>query len=336
MTATIFDVAKRAGVSIGTVSRVLNNRDRVHPETRERVLKAVHDLDYHANAIARGLANQQTNALGLVIPQVNDPYYFQILRGVEDAATASDFSLLIISQPRPAPEHRYLSLFRRGNVDAMVLVAIDVVAHEVQEIAERGVPIVLVQQDVGKNIPTFLSDNYSGARGLVEHLVSEHGYRRIAYITGTDYTGDNRERLRALRDVLSEQKLELPAQYVARGDYLSGSGFHAMNQLLDLPEPPEAVFAANDQMAIDAMMAVQQRGLCIPEDIAVVGFDDIQMASYITPALTTVHQPIYELGWHAAQKAFDMIRNGEENSKMASPRKLYLPTTLIVRHSCGC
>ncbi len=336
MAATIFDVAKRAGVSIGTVSRVLNNRDRVHPETRERVLKAVRELDYHANAIARGLASQQTNALGLVIPQVNDPYYFQILRGVEDAATASDFSLLIMSQPRPAPEHRYLSLFRRGNVDAMVLVAIDVVAHEVQEIAKRGVPIVLVQQDVGKNIPTFLSDNYGGGRILVEHLVCEHGYRRIAYITGTDYTGDNRERLRALRDVFSDQGIQLRDEYIVHGDYLSGSGFHAMNQLLDLREPPEAVFAANDQMAIDAMMAAQQRGVRVPEDIAVVGFDDIAMSSYITPALTTVHQPIYELGWHAAQKAFEMIRYGEEKSPMASPLKLYLPTTLIVRHSCGC
>jgi DNA-binding LacI/PurR family transcriptional regulator len=336
MVATIFDVAKQAGVSIGTVSRVLNNRDRVHPETRERVLKAVRDLDYHANAIARGLANQQTNALGLVIPQVNDPYYFQILRGVEDAVTASDYSLLIISQPRPAPEHRYLSLFRRGNVDAMVLVAIDVIAQEVEEIAERGIPIVLVQQDVGKNIPTFLSDNYSGARALIEHLVHDHGYRRIAYITGTDYTSDSRERLRALRDVLSEQQLAIPAEYIVRGDYLTGSGFHAMNQLLDLAEPPEAVFAANDQMAIDAMMTIRQRGLRIPEDIAIVGFDDISMASYTTPALTTVHQPIYELGWHAAQKAFEMIRTGEEKPLMASPRKLYLPTTLVIRHSCGC
>jgi DNA-binding LacI/PurR family transcriptional regulator len=336
MATTIFDVAKQAGVSIGTVSRVLNNRDRVHPETRERVLKAVHDLDYHANAIARGLANRQTNALGLVIPQVNDPYYFQILRGVEDAATASDFSLLIVSQPRPAPEHRYLSLFRRGNVDAMVLVAIDVVAHEVQKIADRGVPIVLVQQDVDRNIPTFLSDNYHGARALVEHLVKDHGYSRLAYITGTDYTGDSRERLRALRDVSSEQGLFLSPDCIVQGDYLSGSGFHAMNQLLDLPEPPEAVFAANDQMAIDAMMAVQQRGLHVPQDIAVVGFDDIPMASYITPALTTVHQPIYELGWHAAQKAFEMIRNGEPNSRLASPSKLYLPTSLIIRHSCGC
>lgn len=336
MPTTIFDVAKRAGVSIGTVSRVLNHRDRVHPETRERVLQAVRELDYHANAIARGLASQQTNALGLVIPQVNDPYYFQILRGVEDAATAADFSLLIMSQPRPAPEHRYLSLFRRGNVDAMVLVAIDVVADEMQAIAERGVPIVLVQQDVGADIPTFLSDNYAGARALVEHLVSAHPYRRIAYISGTDYTGDNRERLRALRDVLAERALDLPAEYVVQGDYLSGSGFHAMNELLALPTPPEAVFAANDQMAIDAMMAARQRGVRVPEEVAVVGFDDIPMARYLTPSLTTVHQPIYELGWHAAQKAFEMVHSGEDRPRLAVPRKLTLPTRLVVRHSCGC
>jgi len=150
---TIFDVAKRAGVSIGTVSRVLNNRDRVSPETRERVLKVIRDLDYQANVMARALASQQTNTLGLVIPQVNDAFFFQIVRGVEEATTSAGYSLLIASQPRPSSEHRYLNLFRRSHVDAMVLVAIDVYDHEVQQIVERGVPIVLVQLNIGKNIP---------------------------------------------------------------------------------------------------------------------------------------------------------------------------------------
>jgi DNA-binding LacI/PurR family transcriptional regulator len=335
MPVTIFDVAKRAGVSIGTVSRVINNRDRVSPETRERVLQAIRELDYQVNPFARSLANQQTDTLGLVIPQVNDPFFFQIVRGVEDAAAAAGYSLLIASQPRHTGEHRYLQLFRRRHVDGMVLVAIDVIEHEVQQVVKRGVPIVLVQLEIGHNIPTFLADNYGGARALVEHLM-QHGYRRVAYITGTNFTPDNRERLRALRDVLAEHNLTLPEEYVVQGDYLVGSGSRAMRQLLSLPERPQAVFAANDQMAIEAIMVAQEQGLRVPEDIAVVGFDDIPMASSVSPALTTVHQPIYELGWHAAQTALEMIKTARDERPRTAPRLTLLPTSLVVRRSCGC
>jgi len=136
--------------------------------------------------------------------------------------------------------------------------------------------------------------------------------------------------------VLSENGCELPREYIVRGNYLCGSGYEVMNDLLDLPTPPEAVFAANDQMAIDAMMAAQQRGMRVPEDVAVVGFDDIPMGSYISPTLTTVQQPVYELGWHAAQKAFEMIRTGIDQPTIAAPHKLFLPTSLVIRHSCGC
>jgi DNA-binding LacI/PurR family transcriptional regulator len=241
---------------------------------------------------------------------------------------------LIASQPRiPASEHRYLRLFQRGHVDAMVLVAIEVHTHEVQDIIEQGIPIVLVQLDTGNNVPTFLADNYSGGRAMAEHLVLEHHYQRVAYVTGTDHTPDSRERLRALRDVLQENGLYLPAEYIVRGDYLRDSGYHAMQQLLDLPDRPEAVFAANDQMAIDAMMAIRERDLCIPEDIAVVGFDDIPMASYVSPPLTTVHQPIYELGWHAAHMALEIIHSERD---IIAPRKMLLPTSPVIRRSCGC
>ncbi len=334
MGATIFDVAKRAGVSIGTVSRVLNNRDRVHPRTRERILEAIRELDYQANAFARGLASQHTNTLGLVIPQVNDSFFFQIVRGVEDTATSAGYSLLIASQPRHTTEHRYLQLFQRGIVDAMVLVAIDVDSREVQQVMARGVPIMLVQQDIGKKIPTFLVDNYDGGRVMTEHLL-DHGYQRLAYITGTDYTPDSRERLRGICDVLAEHGLKLGEGHVVRGDFMPGSGYQAANQLLDLPERPDAIFAANDQMAVDAIKALQERGLRVPEDIAVVGFDDIPMASYVSPALTTIQQPTYELGRQAAQWVLTMLRSDSDGHAPVAPR-VVLPISLVVRRSCGC
>jgi DNA-binding LacI/PurR family transcriptional regulator len=334
MGATIFDVAKRAGVSIGTVSRVLNNRDRVSPETRERILQAIRELDYQANAQARGLANQATDTLGLVIPQVNDPFFYQIVRGVEDAATMANYRLLIASQPRHSSEHRYLQLFRRSYVDAMVLVAIDVYSREIAQVVERGVPVILVQQDINKHIPTFLVDNYSGGRTVTQHLL-EHGYTRLAYIAGTDFTPDNRERLRGMRDALAEKGLKLTEDYITRGDFYPGSGYAAALALLDLPERPEAIFAANDQMAVDAIKALEEHGLRVPEDIAVVGFDDIPMASYVSPSLTTVHQPVYELGRQAAQMALNLLKTNVPGQPIVAPRVM-LPPTLVIRRSCGC
>ncbi len=334
MSSTIFDVAKRANVSIGTVSRVINNRDRVRLETRERVLQAIRELDYHSNAFAQGLASQQTDTIGLVIPQVNDPFYFGIVRGIEDTVTAAGYSLLIASQPHQTSEYHYMRLFRRGHVDALILTAIDVYPDELQEMARRGLPVILVQQDAGKHVSAVQVDDYGGACALTEHLLG-HGYRRIAYITGTDHTPDNKERMRGIRDTLAAHGLALPKELVFRGDYLRGSGGKAMQRILELPERPDAVFAGNDQMAADAIVAAQERGLRVPEDIAVVGFDDVPLASYISPPLTTVHQPIYEQGVFAARTALDMLKPGSEKQPPTPPR-IILPTTLVIRRSCGC
>lgn len=334
MSSTIFDVAKRANVSIGTVSRVLNNRDRVSVKTRERVLQAIRELDFHSNAFAQGLASQQTDTIGLVIPQVNDPFYFGIVRGIEDTVTPAGYSLLIASQPHHTSENHYMRLFRRGHVDALILTAIDVSPDEIREMKRSELPVILVQQDAGKLVSVVQIDNYSGAVAMTEHLLG-HGYQRITYITGTDHTPDNKERIRGIRDTLAAHNLSLPDTMIFRGDYLRGSGTSAMQQILALPQRPDAVFAGNDQMAADAIVAAQECGLRVPEDIAVVGFDDIPLASYVSPALTTVHQPIYEQGVYAARTALDMLKSGDKKQPMTPPR-IILPTTLVIRRSCGC
>jgi LacI family transcriptional regulator len=169
---------------------------------------------------------------------------------------------------------------------------------------------------------------------MTTHLL-EHGYRRIAYISGTDHTPDNGQRLRGLRDSLAAHGLALPEQLIVRGDYLRGSGHAAMRALLDSGECPEAVFAANDQMAADAILAAQERGLNVPRDIAIAGFDDVPMASYMSPALTTVHQPIYEQGAYAARLALDLLKADQEKRLIFAPRVI-MPTTLVIRRSCGC
>jgi DNA-binding LacI/PurR family transcriptional regulator len=319
----IKDVAKHANVSISTVSRVVNELDRVNPETRERVLEVIRELRYQPSAFARGLAIQRTQTLGFVIPILSDPFFLEIVRGVEEAAAAAGHNLLVASQPFEHDARRYLQLFDQRRVDSMILVGIKVPPEELERLLAQGFAVAFVQQDGGEGALTFLADNYGGARVLAEHLL-ELGYRRIAYIAGSDYTPDNAERLRGLKDALAGRGLA-PFAF-AQGDYHRGSGARAMAEILQGPRP-EAVFAANDQMAVDAMMAARERGLRVPEDIAVVGFDDVPMADYVSPALTTVRQPAYEMGYRAARAVLA--------AEPLEPMRVVLPTRVVVRRSCG-
>lgn len=326
---TIDEVARRARVSISTVSRVLNGLDRVHPQTRERVLAAIEELNYQPSAYARGLARQRSQTLGFVIPNISDPFFLEVVRGVEDAATPAGYGLLVASQPEAAGNRRYMTLFSERRVDGLVLAAVDVRRADVEQMLRRRIPVALIQQDIGNGFPTFRVDNYGAARALAEHLLG-HGRRKIAYIAGSDHTPDNAERLRGLRDTLAGAGLPLPAERIARGDYLRGSGHSAMLALLDRAEPPDAVFAANDQMASDALIAIRERGLRVPEDIALVGFDDVPLASYVDPALTTARQPIYELGRQAANAVLAAL------SGAPSAAHVVLPVPIVIRRSCGC
>jgi DNA-binding LacI/PurR family transcriptional regulator len=326
---TIDDVAARAGVSIGTVSRVLNGLDRVSPATRRRILQAIEDLQYEPNNQARSLALRRTKTIGLVIPSITDSFFSGFVRGVEETATAASYSMLVRSQPWSDQGAAYEQLFTPTQVDGLVLAAINVTRQLLDQLTARGVRVAVCQEDLGGYVPTFLVDNYGGARELVEHLVG-HGYRRIAYIAGSDRTPDSKERLRALRDVLQEHGLALPEAYVIPGDFGTGTGYVAMQALLNLNEPPEAVFAGNDQMAADAIRAVRERGLQVPGDVAIVGFDDIALASYITPTLSTVRQPTYRMGQLAVEAILEpQYRRGDS-------ARVVLPTELVVRESCGC
>lgn len=325
---TINEVAKRAGVSISTVSRVLNGLDRVHPQTRARVLSVVDDLRYQPSALARGLAIQKSQTLGFVIPTLSDFFYLEIVRGVEQAAAQANYNLLVVSQLAAQDSRRYLQLFDQRRVDGMVLVGVSIPADELTRLTAQGFPVAVLQQAVGEGAFTFLADNYGGAYDLAEHLL-ELGYRRIAYIAGSDHTPDNAERRRGLEAALAKRGLPLPDTLVVQGDYSRQSGYRAMQRLLALGPLPEAVFAANDQMAMEAILAIRDHHLRVPEDIAVVGFDDISLAAYVAPPLTTVRQPAYELGYQAACTVLEALEEPQV------PRRMVLPTQLVVRQSCG-
>lgn len=322
---TITEVAKRAGVSISTVSRVMNGLDRVHPETRQRVLSVVETLSYEPSAYARGLATQRTHTIGFVIPTISDPFYLGIVRGVEEGAAAEGYSLLVVSQLERVDDRRVLELFTQKRVDGLVVVGVAVPQEVLAQLRAQGFPLALLQQ--GEEA-TFSVDNYGGARLMTEHLLSL-GYRRIAYIAGSDDTPDNAERFRGFRETLKRAGVPFSRELFAQGDFFQGSGKEAVEVLLSRPTSFEAVFAANDQMAIDALLALRERGLRVPEDVAVVGFDDIPLARYVVPPLTTVRQPAYELGFNATQAVLAALR-GE-----TLPEGVVLPAELVVRASCG-
>lgn len=333
MASGIYEVAEKAGVSISTVSRVLNGKDRVHPETRRRIRGVIEELDYQQSASARALATSKHETIGFVIPRVNDPFFSEIVRGVEAAASASGYGLLIASQPR-SESRGYIQIFKRRFIDALIIAGIDVTEREVMDIAGRNIKVVLIQHELGENIPSFSADNYSGAVALAQHLL-DHGRKRFAYIGGTNYTRDSSIRLQALRDTLGKAGLDIPENYIVHGDYLRDSGRIAMHKLLKLHPLPDAVLAANDQMAVDALQAVQEKNLRVPEDIALTGFDDIPLAGYLSPALTTVRQPTFEMGFQAARKVLEMITEAQ-CSQDTPDTQMVLPTELVIRQSCGC
>ncbi len=327
--ATIDDVAARAGVSISTVSRVLNRRDRVHPGTRARVEAAMHALRYRPSALARGLALRRCQTIGLLAPNITDPFFVEMVRGVEQAAADAGYGLLIARQLHPTEEQQYLSLFTNSCVDGVVLVAIGVRRRYLDRLVEEHLPFAVIQQDLGMDAPTFISDNYNGARAMGEHLVG-HGFRRIAFIAGSDDTPDSADRLRGLSDVLQASGQTLDDVLLMRGDFGHASGYRAATQLLDLPRPPDAIFAANDQMAVGAIEAARDRGMRIPEQLAVVGFDDTDLSRYISPRLTTVRQPLRDMGRLATEAVIKSLE------KQVAPRCTIMPTELVVRESCGC
>lgn len=325
--STITEVAKRAGVSISTVSRVVNGLDRVHPETRQRVLGIVETLNYQPSAFARGLAVQKTHTIGFVIPTISDPFYLNIVRGVEEGAASEQYSLLIVSQPFAVSNQRILELFTQRRVDGMVVVGVTVPAEAIERLKTHGFPLVLLQGG-SEGVATFAVDNYGGAVAVTDHLLNL-GRKRIAYIAGSNDTPDNSDRFRGFQDALCRAGLEFDPRLFAQGDYAQDSGLRATKALLAREVPIDAIFAANDQMAMDAILVLRRQALRVPEDVAVVGFDDVPMASYVVPPLTTVRQPGYELGFGAAKAVLAALR-GE-----VLPKETTLPVELVVRESCG-
>ena len=330
--ATISDVAKRAGVSPVTVSRVINNAANVSPATRESVRRAIEELGYVPSGVAQSLRSKRTRSLALLVPDITNVFWTTVARGVEDTAQSRGYSVLLCNtDENTAKQLRYLEVVVSQRVDGVIIAPCDAEVQHLARLRQRQVPTVVIDRCIrGWEVDTVRGDSLAGARALVDHLI-RLGQRRIAVISGPPGTSTAQDRVAGYCLALAGAGLPLDPALVKRGEFRSTSGERLTRQLLAGEPRPTAIFAANNAIAIGVLEALKQQGLRTPHDVALVSFDDLPDISRLFPFLTVIVQPAYDIGSHAAQLLLDRLEAGVN----VPPRHVELPVRLIVRRSCG-
>jgi LacI family transcriptional regulator len=326
---TIRDVAKEAGVSVSTVSRVLNDKDDVAPETYERVQDIIQELGYTSSLAARSMRSRRTNVLGLIVPDVADSFSIQVMKGVNQAITELDYDLIIYTsgsiKKRSAAERErhFVSLLNGSITDGVIIVTPAATSFS------TTAPVVTI--DPNNNCPeclTITATNHDGALVAMEHLIGL-GHRRIGFVSGRPDLQSANHRLQGYLDALRQANIPQDQALIEEGDFSPETGRVCARRLLSFPDPPTAIFAANDQSAIGAIDAAHELGLRVPEDLSIVGFDNIPEAAYANPALTTVDQFIHQMGHVATEMLIGLIQGDPLESELH-----LMPTQLVIRDSC--
>jgi LacI family transcriptional regulator len=324
---TIQDVAKAAGVSVSTVSRVLNSKVDVASDTQERVLAVIDELGYTSNLAARSMRSHRKNLIGLIVPDIGFPYSIEVMKGVDRAIAESDFDLLVYTtggihkDSTAAREHHYVSLLNNSLTDGVL-----VVASSASEFVTNA-PIVAVDPHISDPAyPSVQGMNYQGALDVMEYLL-EMGHKRIGYIGGHPEIASAGRRLQGYENALKQAGMEIDESLLLPGDFSTPTGYKQAIKFLSLESPPTAIFASNDQSAIGVYQAAKELGIDIPDDLSVVGFDNISEAAYL--GLTTVDQCLSEMGYIATQMLFKLV-NGETLENQVYK----MQTKLVIRSSC--
>jgi LacI family transcriptional regulator len=328
--ANIKDVARAAGVSVATVSRVLNDSAAVSEPIRRLVRDVADRLNYWPNAAARSLITNRTHAIGVLLPELFGEFFSEVLRGMDSTARQAGLHLLVSSSHANADELIAALRTTRGRIDGLIVMAPDLDARTTIRAMAADLPLVLIGPGSGfTGCDTVSIANREGASAMVRHLV-ELGHRRVATITGPLRNADALQRLEGYRAALRKEGLETSREIEIPGDFTEPSGYEAAARLLAIRPRPTAVFAANDYMAIGVMGGLSDAGVRVPEGIAVAGFDDIAMARYLNPPLTTVHVDAYRLGERAVERVLERgrSRNGKSHREV-------MPATPVIRRSCG-
>lgn len=298
MTVTIYDVAREANVSMATVSRVVNNNPNVKPQTRKKVFDAIEKLGYRPNAVARGLASKKTTTVGVVIPDISNAIFAEVARGIEDIANMYHYNIILCNaDKKKEKEIRVINTLLEKQVDGLLFMGGAVTDEHIQAFKTSTVPIVLcATTDEREMYPSVDIDHEAAARDAVRALIRQ-GHRRIAMISGSLQDPSNGyARFQGYKTALQEAGLSVDEDLVRIGNYRYESGVETARYFLEQNPRPTAIFAANDEMAIGAIHAIQDAGFRVPEDISVISVDNIRMASMVRPQLTTVAQPMYDIG----------------------------------------
>jgi LacI family transcriptional regulator len=326
---TIKELARRSGVSVGTVSRALNGYDDVSATTRERIVQLARELDYTPAAAARTLVTQRSHVIGVFLdtgeghPDLQHPFFHEVLVGLKDELGRAGYDLLLFAQQQPAG---YLNRCQQHHVDAAVVMGIESDDPELRRLTRSSVPCVGVDVEISGPATSYvMSDNVRGGQVPTAHLAGLC-HRRIATITGLLDTRPGLDRLRGYRDALTEAGLGYRDEYVRRGDFYVESGHREAAALLDAPDPPTAIVVASDLMAVGALQAAAARGLSVPGDLSIVGFDDIMLAAHLRPGLTTVRQDKAGLGAAAGRAVLRHVAGAEDETDPTT-----LPIELVVR-----
>jgi LacI family transcriptional regulator len=328
---TIRDVASKAEVSIATVSRVVNGNRPVHPDIRDRVLKAIQELDYRPNYLARGLRQRNTSMIGLIIPDNSNPFYAELARAIEDAGFAEGYSVILCnSDLSDEKQQAYVDVLLSHKVDGVILIDIEcTVPKALERILAEHIPVVLTNIDVlVPSVDQVMADNHQGGYLAGQYLLRLN-HRRIGCITLFQPHAYQSPRIVGFRQVLCEAGIELTPQDFAIGNGRYESGYKAMQELLQRRPDLTAVFVFNDLMALGAMNALRAQGIRVPEDLSIIGFDNIFYASTFEPALTTIAQPIAAMGQECIAQLLERIHLPEKQ-----PAHIMLPVELIERSSC--
>ena len=327
------DVAHRAGVSPATVSRVVNNPTLVSEGTRARVEQVIAEMGYHPSRVARRLRVEsgRSNLIGLVIPDIQNLFFADIVRGVEDTAQRHGYTVFLGNADEDVEKERhYLDVMRSEAVDGVILPPSCETDTAAAQLVRDGIPVVCVDRRLAKlKVDTVVIDNVQGAFEATEHLLAL-GHRRIGFIGGRVHLSTSRERLQGYRQAFQNRDIPMDPTLVRAGDGRQESGCQLAAELLELADPPTALVAGNNLMALGALEAIHARGLRIPEDVAIIGYDDTPWARALNPPLTTVRQPGHELGSRAMELLLQRIQQPDRSTS-----SVLLHPTLVVRKSCG-
>lgn len=325
------EVAKRAGVSIATVSRVINDMDNVKPETRFKVEKIIKELGYKPNRVAKRLRYKKSsgNLIGILIPDIRNPFYVEVLRGIEDVTYVNECAIIVCNFSQDEKKAKfYLDILEAESVDGLIVAPVNENDQNVINIIKSGLPVVCVDRGLNDiDVDVVVVENKEGAYSAVDYLAKK-GYKRIAYIGGLTQIPSTREREKGYYEALKDNNIPIYPELIKFGDSSHESGVKLTEELLSLPQPPDALFTGNNLITLGALETIHNKGLRIPDDIAIVGFDDMYWSISLNPPLTAVRQPAYEIGKRAAELLIQKIADPSR-----TPVRMVLKTELIIRKS---